>query len=69
MVEQMTALDQAMLRRLVLDTSPHAVRRVDEMEAALALLAELGVKPTMTTATIDSLRRVARHGLPEMTIE
>jgi hypothetical protein len=38
----------------------HAPRRIEEMEAAEQLLVELGVEPTMTRATVASLRRLAR---------
>jgi 3-hydroxyisobutyrate dehydrogenase-like beta-hydroxyacid dehydrogenase len=57
-VDELTTLDEAMLRRLLHDTAPHARRRVDEMEAARDLLLEMGVSPTMTTATIAHLQRL-----------
>jgi len=58
-VGQLTDADEALLRRLVTGTARHAPRRVHEMEAATQLLAELGVEPTMTTATTAQLRAVA----------
>jgi 3-hydroxyisobutyrate dehydrogenase-like beta-hydroxyacid dehydrogenase len=57
-VGQITAADEELLRRLVTGTPRHAARRVHEMEAAAALLSELGVEPTMTDATTAHLRRV-----------
>jgi 3-hydroxyisobutyrate dehydrogenase-like beta-hydroxyacid dehydrogenase len=61
-VDELTAVDEAMLRRLQHDTAPHASRRVDEMEAARDLLLDLGVSPTMTTATIAHLQRLVAEG-------
>ena len=67
-VDQLTDLDEPMLRRLLLDTAPHAKRRVEEMEAARDLLLELGVPPTMTTATVANLRRLLEEGMPDLSI-
>lgn len=67
-VDQLTDLDEPMLRRLLLDTAPHAKRRVEEMEAARVLLLELGVPPTMTTATVANLRRLLEEGMPDLSI-
>ena len=53
-VAQLTAADEAFVRRLVAGTARHAARRVHEMEAAAELLVELGVEPTMTAATTES---------------
>ncbi len=58
-VAQLTAADEALVRRLVTGTGRHAVRRTDEMEATVDLLTELGVEPTMTAATAAQLRRIA----------
>jgi 3-hydroxyisobutyrate dehydrogenase-like beta-hydroxyacid dehydrogenase len=60
-VEALAGLDEPMLRRLVFDTAPHARRRIDEMEAARDLLVDLGISPTMTTATVAHLRRLAEE--------
>jgi 3-hydroxyisobutyrate dehydrogenase-like beta-hydroxyacid dehydrogenase len=68
-VEEMTALDEEMVRRLIFDTAPHARRRIDEMEAAHDLLVDLGVPPTMTEATIAGLRRLVVEGLPRLSID
>jgi 3-hydroxyisobutyrate dehydrogenase-like beta-hydroxyacid dehydrogenase len=58
-VAQLTAADEALVRRLVTGTGRHAVRRAHEMEATVDLLTELGVDPTMTRATATQLRRIA----------
>lgn len=58
-VAQLTAADEALIRRLVTGTGRHAARRVHEMEATVELLADLGVEPTMTAATAAQLRGVA----------
>jgi 3-hydroxyisobutyrate dehydrogenase-like beta-hydroxyacid dehydrogenase len=68
-VEEMTALDEEMVRRLIFDTAPHARRRIDEMEAAHDLLVDLGVPPTMTDATIAGLRRLAADGMPPLGVD
>ena len=64
LVEQVTHADEAFLARLVEGTAPHAGRRLHEMEAAAALLSDLGVDPLMTRATVEALRRVPAEGLP-----
>jgi 3-hydroxyisobutyrate dehydrogenase-like beta-hydroxyacid dehydrogenase len=66
LVAEITAADEALLARLVHGTGRHAVRRIDEMEAAVALLDSLGVEPVMTKATVERLRRVARDGVPDV---
>jgi 3-hydroxyisobutyrate dehydrogenase-like beta-hydroxyacid dehydrogenase len=58
LVEQFTAADDALLRRLVEGTGPHSLRRLHEMKATADLLEELGVDPVMTRSTVESLRRV-----------
>jgi 3-hydroxyisobutyrate dehydrogenase-like beta-hydroxyacid dehydrogenase len=68
LVDELTDLDEGMLRRLLDDTSPHARRRVDEMEAARDLLVDLGVPPTMTSATISHLERLLDEGAPDLSI-
>jgi 3-hydroxyisobutyrate dehydrogenase-like beta-hydroxyacid dehydrogenase len=59
LVGQLSNIDEALLRRLAEAPATHAPRRVEEMEAAEQLLVELGVEPTMTRATVASLRRLA----------
>jgi 3-hydroxyisobutyrate dehydrogenase-like beta-hydroxyacid dehydrogenase len=66
LVDQVTAADGVFLRRMVEGTGTHAVRRLHEMEAAADLLADLGVDPVMTRATVESLRRVIDAGLPRL---
>lgn len=68
-IDEMTALDEEMVRRLLFETAPHARRRIDEMEAARDLLVDLGVPPTMTEATIASLERLVAEGMPPLSIE
>ena len=58
-VGQIAAADEELVRRLVAGTGRHASRRVNEMEAAAELLAELGVEPLMASATAARLRLVA----------
>jgi hypothetical protein len=52
------------MERLLFATATHAGRRLEEMEAARDLLAELGVPATMTGAVIDQYRRLLEHGMP-----
>jgi 3-hydroxyisobutyrate dehydrogenase-like beta-hydroxyacid dehydrogenase len=66
LVDQFTAADEMFLRRMVEGTAPHAVRRLNEMEAAAELLADLGVDPVMTRSTVENLRRVPIDGLPPL---
>jgi 3-hydroxyisobutyrate dehydrogenase-like beta-hydroxyacid dehydrogenase len=63
---EITAADEALLTRLVRGTGVHAVRRIDEMEAAVALLESLGVEPIMARATVDGLRRASSEGVPDV---
>jgi 3-hydroxyisobutyrate dehydrogenase len=60
LVAQLSSADEALLRRLVTGTARHAARRVDEMEATVAMLTALGVDPDMTRATVARLRRIAQ---------
>ena len=66
LAEQIAVADEDLLRRLVRGTGPHARRRLHEMEASAALLEELGVDPLMTRSTVESLRRILAHGLPDL---
>ena len=55
------------MRRLVTGSQRHAWRRLDEMEAAKAMLETLGVEPLMTESTVASLRRLTNGAvLPEL---
>jgi 3-hydroxyisobutyrate dehydrogenase-like beta-hydroxyacid dehydrogenase len=66
LVEEFRAAGAPFLARMVHGTGPHAARRLHEMEASAALLAELGVDPLMTRSTVESLRRIAEEGLPPL---
>lgn len=50
--------DEALIDRFVEGSQTHAARRIHEMEAAAALLAELGVAGSMTQATIERLKKL-----------
>jgi len=63
---QLETLDAGFLRRLLEGTDAHSERRLAEMEAAVELLESLGIAPTMTGATVESLRRMPAEGLPEI---
>jgi 3-hydroxyisobutyrate dehydrogenase-like beta-hydroxyacid dehydrogenase len=65
-VQQLTVVDEAFVRRMVEGTSVHHERRRHEMEASAALLRELGVEPLMTRGTVEHLVRVASEPLPEI---
>lgn len=64
LVDQFTEADGDFLTRMVLGTDTHALRRLHEMEATAELLHDLGVDPVMTAATVESLRRAVRNGVP-----
>ena len=65
LIGQLGALDQDLMKRLRDGTALHAVRRLEEMEAARDLLIELGVPPTMTTATVAFLHRLSEEAVPQ----
>jgi 3-hydroxyisobutyrate dehydrogenase-like beta-hydroxyacid dehydrogenase len=58
LVAQLSEVDEALLRRLVSGTPLHARRRLDEMEATVELLDELGADATMSQATTARLRQI-----------
>ena len=64
MAEQLTLANEKMLSRLITGTSKHALRRLHEMEASVALLDELGVDPVMTRSTVQSHKNVLAQGVP-----
>lgn len=68
-VEQVASIDAAFVRRLVEGTERHAVRRRHEMEAAAALLADLGIEPVMTRATVETLHRAVDGFVPELPLQ
>ncbi len=66
LVDEIKNADASLLPRLVIGTKSHALRRLHEMEASMAMLNELGVDPIMTRATVENLRRIPEEGLPEI---
>jgi 3-hydroxyisobutyrate dehydrogenase-like beta-hydroxyacid dehydrogenase len=64
LAEQLTDANEKVLTRLITGTSTHALRRLHEMEASVALLEELGVDPIMTRSTVQSHKRVLQQGVP-----
>jgi hypothetical protein len=68
LVAELTAADEGLVRRIVAGTGPHATRRLREMESTAELLAELGVDPVMTRATVAHLALLADGSvtLPEL---
>lgn len=56
-LELLETTDEAFLHRLLQGTVTHAERRLAEMEAAAAFLADCGVPADMTAGTIEHLRR------------
>ena len=64
LADQLTVADEATLRRLVTGTGVHALRRLHEMKASLALLDELGVDAVMTRSTVESHQQVLERGVP-----
>jgi 3-hydroxyisobutyrate dehydrogenase-like beta-hydroxyacid dehydrogenase len=59
-------LEEAFLRRLVEGTQEHVGRRRDEMQAAVDLLEELGVSPTMAAATLQTLQAIDGEALRDL---
>lgn len=60
-VEELTRADESTVDRLVSGTYKHAVRRHDEMAAAVELLTELGVRPAMAAGAADLLGRLSQR--------
>ena len=52
-------IGEPLLERLLEGSRTHAVRRVDEMEAARDLLLELGVEPRIASASASLLTELA----------
>lgn len=65
-VDQLTATDEAFVRRMVEGTAVHAARRRDEMATAVELLGDLGVDSVMSQATVANLEAVLRDGLDQL---
>jgi 3-hydroxyisobutyrate dehydrogenase-like beta-hydroxyacid dehydrogenase len=55
LVAELSGADETWMRRLVEGSRVHARRRLDEMEAAVAMVEGLGVEATMTRSTVASL--------------
>lgn len=68
LVDEIKNADASLLPRLVIGTKSHALRRLHEMEASMAMLNELGVDPIMTRATVENLRRIPEEGIPEIPV-
>lgn len=66
LVDEFTAMDENMLRRLVQGTAVHAGRRFHEMEASAQQLIDLGVEPVMTRSTVANLDNVKSEGVPDV---
>jgi len=60
----LAAADAGLVHRLVEGSRRHAVRRVDEMAAAVAMLEELGVEPRTAAASEAWLRSLAGSEVP-----
>jgi 3-hydroxyisobutyrate dehydrogenase-like beta-hydroxyacid dehydrogenase len=60
----LAAADADLVRRLVKGSRVHAVRRVEEMAAAVAMLEELGVEPRTAAASEAWLRSLAASEVP-----
>ena len=60
---ELAAADAVTVDRIIDGTRKHAVRRAAEMEAAAAMLTELGVPPLMADASRASHERLARNAL------
>ena len=61
-VAVLASADAALLERLETGSRRHAARRVEEMEAASALLRELGVEPRVSEASAGWLKQLRNEG-------
>jgi 3-hydroxyisobutyrate dehydrogenase-like beta-hydroxyacid dehydrogenase len=68
LIDELTAIDEAFLVRLLEGTGKHAERRLHEMEAAHELLTEMGVPAPMTDGVVAALHRVVESGMPEISV-
>jgi 3-hydroxyisobutyrate dehydrogenase-like beta-hydroxyacid dehydrogenase len=64
LVELITEADGTLLDRFISGTFKHIDRRIVEMESAREFFESLAVPAPMTTATVDTLRRIRSEGLP-----
>jgi 3-hydroxyisobutyrate dehydrogenase-like beta-hydroxyacid dehydrogenase len=58
-----TVIGRPLLDRLLVGSQAHAVRRVDEMEAARDLLLELGIEPRIAEASAGLLGDIAKESV------
>jgi 3-hydroxyisobutyrate dehydrogenase-like beta-hydroxyacid dehydrogenase len=56
-------IGRPLLDRLLVGSRAHAIRRVEEMEAARDLLVELGIEPRIADASAALLRSLAEEGV------
>jgi 3-hydroxyisobutyrate dehydrogenase-like beta-hydroxyacid dehydrogenase len=59
LARSLESADPALLQRLIEGSRLHAARRVEEMAAAVAMLAEAGVEPRIAAASEAWLRSLA----------
>jgi 3-hydroxyisobutyrate dehydrogenase-like beta-hydroxyacid dehydrogenase len=64
--DQLCGIDREFVVRLVAGNVRHSQRRVHEMEAAAALLSQLGEPPLTAEATRQVLESVPARGVPDM---
>jgi hypothetical protein len=63
---ELASADAATVDRIVAGTRQHAIRREAEMDAAAAMLAELGVPPLMAGASRAVHQRLSPGGQPRL---
>ena len=66
LIDVLTGMDNEFVTRLVDGTRQHSERRIHEMEAAAALLRQLGEPPLTTDATRQVLASVPERGVPDL---
>jgi 3-hydroxyisobutyrate dehydrogenase-like beta-hydroxyacid dehydrogenase len=59
-----SVLDPSLIDRLVEGSKQHARRRIDEMDAAVAVVADLGVEPHVARAAASVLRSLVDYSEP-----
>jgi 3-hydroxyisobutyrate dehydrogenase-like beta-hydroxyacid dehydrogenase len=65
LLDLITDADETLVGRFITGTPTHIDRRIAEMESARAFLESLGVPSSMTSATVETLRRVQSEGMPQ----
>ena len=66
LIDVLTGMDEEFVTRLVNGTRQHSERRIHEMEAAAALLRQLGEPPLTVDATRQVLASVPERGIPDL---